>query len=87
MVTISHREGGREIDRGRETERRGRLLGSPTSGGGVCCVGVWVWVAGEADHLQVRELGEEVVSPRHSHLRGNQVHLWEEREREREREQ
>lgn len=37
----------------------------------------------EADYLEVREFGEEVVSPCHGHLRGNQIYLEvEERERE-----
>lgn len=33
----------------------------------------------EADYLEVRKFGEEVVSPCHGHLRGNQIYL---RERE-----
>ena len=37
----------------------------------------------EADYLEVRKFGEEVVSPCHGHLRGNQIYLEvEERERE-----
>ena len=42
-----------------------------------------VWVAGEADDVQLGELREEVMSPRHGHFRRNQIHLREDETEER----
>ena len=37
--------------------------------------GLWVWVTGEADDIQSRKFGEEIVSPCHSYLWRNEVNL------------
>ena len=39
-----------------------------------------VWETRETDDSQLRELGDEVVSPCHGHLRRHQVNLQEEEE-------